>query len=59
MKKQSPASRDGMGLDVSKKEDTSLVMSSLEVSAKWRTKKGRSIPSLYLFQTLEPRELYG
>ena len=48
-----------MGLDVSRKEDTSLVMSNLEVNAKWRTKKGRSIPSLYPFQTLELGEWYG
>lgn len=53
MKKQCPTSRDDMGLGVSWKEDTSLVMSSLEVSAKWKTKKGRSIPSLCPFHTLE------
>lgn len=53
MKIQGPACRDGIDLDVSWKVDTSLVMSSLEVSAKWRTRKRRSILSLCPFQTLE------
>lgn len=53
MKKQSPASRDGMGPDVSRKEDTISSDVQSRSQCKMEDKKVGFIPSLYPFQTLE------